>query len=144
MKKANTLVWVGLRHAVPFFLTMPPSLIIENNVFDILMKKSKDYYTKLISKKNSVIISKKTSSNNSLVLKRDFSLNEDQLRKMFLLPHMVCSEAYVKAFQYKVLNFIIYIPILNNYPAKSRGISSDTKPTGRRPSRLKSDDIPRD
>ena len=47
---------------------MPPSLNIENNVFDILMKKSKDYYTKLISKKAKF-------SNNSLILKRDFSLN---------------------------------------------------------------------
>ena len=54
MKKANILVWVGLRHAETnnrTFLTLPPSLIIENNVFDILMKKSKDYYTMLISKK---------------------------------------------------------------------------------------------
>ena len=27
---------------------------------------------------------------------------------MFLLPHMVCSEASVKAFQYKILNSILY------------------------------------
>ena len=65
------------------------------------MKKSKDYYTKLISKTAKF-------SNNSLALKRDFNLNEDQLRKVFLLLHIVCSEAYVKAFQYKVLNFILY------------------------------------
>jgi len=80
---------------------MPPSLIIGDSVYDIVMKKSKDYYTKLISKNAKF-------SNNSLVLKRDFNLNEDQLRKVFLLPHLVCSEAYVKAFQYKVLNFILY------------------------------------
>ena len=48
MKKVNILVWAGLRLAVPShlisksktnnrtFLTMPPSLIIENNVFDIV------------------------------------------------------------------------------------------------------------
>ena len=48
-KKASILVWAGLRHAVPShlisksktnnltFLTMPPSLNIDN-VFDILMK----------------------------------------------------------------------------------------------------------
>ena len=107
------MVWAGLRHAIlshlisksktknRTFLTMPPSLNIENNVFDILMKKSKDYYTKLISKKA-------IFSNNSLVLKCNFSLNEDQLRKVFLLPHMVCSETYVKAFQYKVLNSILH------------------------------------
>ena len=71
---------------------MPPSLIIENNVFDMLMKKSKDYYIKLISKKAEF-------SSNSFVLKRGYNLNEDQLRKVFLLPHTVCSEAYVKAFQ---------------------------------------------
>ena len=53
MKKENTLVCAGLRHAVPShlisksktnnrtLLTMPPSLMIENNVFDILMKKIK-------------------------------------------------------------------------------------------------------
>ena len=37
-----------------------------------------------------------------------FNLNEDQLENMFLLQHTVCSEAYIKAFQYKVLNFILY------------------------------------
>ena len=106
IKKANILAWAGLRHAVPphlisksktnncTFLTMPPSLIIGDSVYDIVMKKSKDYYTKLISKKAKF-------SNNSVVLKRDFNLNEDQMRKVFLLPHLVCSEAYVKAFQYK-------------------------------------------
>ena len=87
MKKANILVWAGLRLAVPShlisksktnnrtFLTMSPSLNTDN-VFGILMKKSKDYYTKLISKKAKF-------SNNSLVLKRDISLNEDQLSVSF-------------------------------------------------------------
>ena len=63
MKKANILVWAGLRLAVPShsiskskpnnrtLSTMPPSLNIENNVYDIPVKKSKDYYTKLIGKK---------------------------------------------------------------------------------------------
>jgi len=37
-----------------------------------------------------------------------FNLNEDQLREVFLLSHIVCSKAYVKAFQYKVFNFILY------------------------------------
>ena len=56
-----------------------------------------------------MFISKKPQfSNNSLVLKRDFDLNDDQLTKVLLLPHIVCSEAYVKNFQYKVLNFILY------------------------------------
>ena len=38
---------------------------------------------------------------------------EDQLEKVFLLPHIVCSESYVKAFQYNVRNSILYILMLN-------------------------------
>ena len=45
-------------------------------------------------------------SKNALVWKNDFDLTEDQ--KVFLLPHIVCFESYVKAFQYKVLNSILY------------------------------------
>ena len=65
------------------------------------MKKSKDYYPMLISKKAQL-------SDSFLALKRDFNLTDGELRKVFLLPHIVCSEACVKAFQYKVLNFILY------------------------------------
>ena len=79
----------------------PPSLIINNNAFDILRIKSKDYYTLFISKKAQF-------SKHSLVLKRDFNLSEDQLEIVFILPHIVCSEPYLKAFQYKVLNSILY------------------------------------
>ena len=109
MKKVNILVWASLRLAVPShlisnnrtFLTMPPSLIIENNVFDIPMKKSIDY-TKLISKKAAF-------SSNSFVLKHGYNLSEDQLRKVFLLPHTVCSEA-LRPFNIKSLT-LFYIPI---------------------------------
>ena len=38
--------------------------------------------------------------NNALVLKTDFNLAKDQLEKAFLMPHIVCLESYVKAFQY--------------------------------------------
>ena len=69
---------------------MPPFLNIENHFLISLWKKPK------------TIRQSKKPNFSSLVLKRDFSLNEDQLRIVFLLPHMVCSEAYVKAFQYKV------------------------------------------
>ena len=80
---------------------MPPSLIIRNNDFNTLTKKSKHYYALLISRRAQL-------STNALVLKNDFNLTEDQLEKVFLLPHMVCFESYVKAFQYKVLNSILY------------------------------------
>ena len=54
-----------------------------------------------------MLISKKVQfSNDSLVLKRDFNLMIDY--KVILLSHFVYSEAYVKAFQYKVLNFILH------------------------------------
>ena len=39
--------------------------------------------------------------------KRDFNFNDDQLEKVFLLPHIVCSKANVKAFQLRPLNFIL-------------------------------------
>ena len=39
----------------------------------------------------------------------DFSLSQDQLKKVFLLPHEVAFEPYLKAFQYKVLNSVLFI-----------------------------------
>ena len=76
---------------------------ISNNDFNTLTKKSKDYYALLISRRAQL-------SKNALVLKNDFNLTEDQLEKVFLLPVIlyVLSEHYVKAFQYKVLNCILY------------------------------------
>ena len=55
----NFLQWAGLRHSVPSHLkeisldrlTISPSLIIGNKIFDIKDKKSKDYYLLLVSKK---------------------------------------------------------------------------------------------
>ena len=63
-------------------------MIIRNNDFNILTKKSKDYYALLISRRAQL-------SKNALVLKNEFNLMEDQLEKVFLLPHIVCSESYV-------------------------------------------------
>ena len=76
-------------------------MIIRNHNFNILTKKSKHYYALLISRGAQL-------SKNALVLKNEFNLTEDQLEKVFLLPHIVCSESYVKVFQYKVLNSILY------------------------------------
>ena len=109
INKTNFLVWAGLRHAIPSHLktnTNPVldislSLMINNKVFDVLEKTSKHYYTLLIS-------TKAKFPNNAQVLKRDFNLNEEQLKKVFILPHTVSSEPYVRAFQYKVLNSILF------------------------------------
>ena len=80
---------------------MPPSLIISNNYFNTLTKK-KEYYALLISRRAQL-------SKNALDLKNDFNLTEDQPKRVFLLPHIVCFESYVKAFQYKVLNSILHV-----------------------------------
>ena len=45
---------------------------------------------------------------NSKHLCQDFNLTQDQVKKVFLLPHEVAFEPYLKAFQYKVLNSILY------------------------------------
>ena len=74
---------------------------IDNKDFDVLKKKSKDYYT--ITKN-----SKAKLPNNSQHLRQTFNLSEDHLKKVFWLPHKVSFEPYIKAFQYKVLNSIIF------------------------------------
>ena len=119
IKKTNFLIRAGLRLAIlPFlklnlranehtFLTIPPSLIIRNDDFNTLTKKSKHYYALLISTCGRAQLSK-----NALVLKHDFDLTEDQLEKVFLLPHIVCFEPYVQAFQYKVLYYILMLSCL--------------------------------
>ena len=70
-------------------------------VFDVTKTKSKHYYSLLIGAKARL-------PNNSINLKREFNLTEEQLGKFYLLPHTVTSEPYLKAFQYKVLNSILY------------------------------------
>ena len=64
-------------------------------------KKSKDYYSLLVSKKAQLpnIIHK---------LKSDFNFKTQQLKEIFSLPHLIALESYVKAFQYEVINSILY------------------------------------
>ena len=83
------------------FMTSPPSLVINDNAFNVLKKKSKDYYSLLLSQKAQF-------PNRGLTLKHEFDLTDDELQKAYILPHTVCSEPYVRAFQYKVLNSILY------------------------------------
>ena len=55
------------------------------------------------------MISKKGQlPNNVQKLKRYFNLTEEDLKLAFTLPHIITYEPYVKAFQYKVLNSILY------------------------------------
>ena len=81
-------------------LTISPLPEIGNKIFDIKDKKSQDYYSLLVSKKVQPpnIIRK---------LKSDFNFTTQQF-KGISVPHLVALESYVKAFQYKVINSILY------------------------------------
>ena len=85
-----------------------------NGVFDTTKKKSKDYYALLISKKA-------LSPCNGQTLKCEFDLSDDELKKAFCLPHSIAFEPYIKAFQYKVLNSILY----TNYKLHKIGYVED-------------------
>lgn len=75
--KTNFLTWVGLRHSVPLYLKTKEStpsemsllVTIDNKDFDVLKKKSKDYYTLIKS-------SKAKLPNNSQYLRQTFNLSE--------------------------------------------------------------------
>ena len=63
-------------------------------------KKSREYYSLLISKKAKL-------PNAITFLHGDFNLSERELQQVFWLPHKVALEPYVRSFQYKVLNRIL-------------------------------------
>jgi len=75
--------------------------VINQKAINVLKKKSKDYYSLLLSKKAQF-------PNRGSTLKRQFDLTDDDLQKAYILPHTVCCEQYIRAFQYKVLNSILY------------------------------------
>ena len=64
IRKTNFLVWTGLRFSVPNYLKnnivtatpskTSPTLTIDNQVFDVMEKKSKQYYSLLIGKKGTI------------------------------------------------------------------------------------------
>ena len=57
----------------------------------------------------SLLVSKKAQPPNIIhKLKSDFNFTTQQFRETFSLPHLVALESYVKAFQYKVINSILY------------------------------------
>ena len=109
--KNNFLLWTGLRHSVPsslrhtYFGSIPdltnPSFKYSNCLFDVTKNKSRDYYSLLVS-------SRARFPNNAINLIRDFNFTKDQLKQIYNLPHIVAIEPYLRAFQYKVLNSILY------------------------------------
>ena len=101
INKANFLTWTSLRHAIPsnlktlqcYFSIGDPSFTCGNTIFDIRKNKSKDYYTLIISGKARL-------PNNAQKLKYESALTEEELKRVFSLPHTAASEPYVKAFQF--------------------------------------------
>ena len=83
--KVNFLTWAGLRHAIPShlkmsnftFMTSPSSLVINGKAFNVLKKKSKDYYSLLLSKKAQF-------PNGGLTLKHECDLTGDDLQKAYI------------------------------------------------------------
>ena len=110
-EKTNVLEWTGLRHSVPLnlrnanynpdLIVLNPSFKTDSGLFDVTKKKSKDYYSLFVRKKARL-------PNNAQNLKCEFNLSEEALKKAFCLPHSVGFEPYVQAFQFKVLNSILY------------------------------------
>ena len=81
-------------------------------------KKSKHFCSLLLNKKAQL-------PNMARKLQNEYNFTSAQLKQIFNLPHQVALEPYVKAFQYKVLNFILY----TNTKLNKIGYSTDDKCT---------------
>ena len=112
VQKTNFFVWTGLRYSVPNYLknniitatpsTTSPILTIDNQVFDVMGKKSKQYFSLLISKKAQLLSA-------AGKLQKEFNFSLDQLKELFALPHKVTLEPYVRAFQDQVFTVFFII-----------------------------------
>ena len=80
-----------------------PSFKHSECVFDVAKTKAQQNYTLLVG-------AKARHPNNSINLQREmeFNITKGQLEKSYHLPHTVTCKPYLKAFQYKVLNKILY------------------------------------
>ena len=97
----DTLFLILLRSSTYNAAIGPLQLILEENIFDVSKKKSEDYYKALVGRKSQFPKSINKLQNN-------FNLSLQQLTQIFQLPHTVALEPYFRAFQYKVLNGIVY------------------------------------
>ena len=107
--KTNILESAGSHRSIPLSLRSydrypsinSPTFVVGDNIFDVTKGKSKDYYTLLIREKAKPpnIIQK---------LQSNFHFNSDHLKQIFKLPHSIIVESYVKAFQYRVINSVLY------------------------------------
>jgi len=103
MDWSSSLCTVQFKNAYhnPDHTALNPSFKIDCSLFDVTKKKSKDYYSLFVRKKACF-------PNNVRKLKCEFNLTDEALKKAFSLSHSVAFEPYVKAFQFKILNSILY------------------------------------
>jgi len=71
------------------------------NILDLEHFRCRDYYHPLIKQKY-----KKPSKRAKL--REDFNLEDKQVSEAFVMPQRVANEPYLRSFQYKVLNSILY------------------------------------
>ena len=108
-KKNNFLTRTSVRHSIPSNLKTAeysldrrlPYFKCKNAIFDISEKKSKDFSSLIVSRKAQLPIKAKK-------LTQNFNFTEEELKLAFALPHKIAYEPHVKAFQYKILNSILY------------------------------------
>ena len=75
---------------------------MDDKMFGVMKGKSKDYHTLLIREKAKLPALFKSWR----VI--NFHFNSDHLKQIFKLQHPIVVESYAKAFQYKVINSILY------------------------------------
>ena len=99
LKSSNFLAWTCLRQSVPLKLhcNMPNFKVM----FDLENLKCCDYYFYFIKHKYEKPRKWKK-------LKKEFNLEYKQSLEAFVMPRRVTNEPYLRSFQYKVLNSILY------------------------------------
>ena len=110
LKQSNFLTWAGIRSAIPGHLkflddnsrkTGLLEFCCGEKVFDPVLCKSKQFYEFLIAKKG--IVSKGFTK-----LKNDFDLDDITVSKVFLNLLSVSSETFIRSFQLKLLDDIVF------------------------------------
>ena len=71
------------------------------NILDLEKIKCRDYYHLLIKQKYE-------KPNKWAKLREEFNLEDKRLSEAFVMPLRVATEPYLRSFQYKVLNSILY------------------------------------
>jgi len=99
LTRCNFLVWTGLRQSIPLKLRV--NIPNFKAILDLESLKCHDYYCFLIKQKLE-------KPSKWVKLKNEFSLDDKQVSGAFLLPVKVANEPYLRSFQYKVLNSVLF------------------------------------